>query len=279
MPKRRDSLWGASSLTTAPDPTLPGFERNLKPPDYLSPSSIGTWQQCPLKFKYSRIDKIVDPPTEATTLGNFVHDVLEALLLLPSENRTLAEARRLMREKWDVEYAEKTIDVIGQHNKKIHEFRWRAWWCIENYFSMENPQALTFDGLEDYVVGSIGKVPMRGYIDRWHRSDEGIVIGDYKTGKTPRPQWRGDKFQQLAIYALLLGAIHDEPVSRMELLYLKDGVRLTEPVKEPALVAVAEKIDSVYDELLASCASGQFEAKPSRLCDWCSYKSFCPAWV
>jgi putative RecB family exonuclease len=144
---------------------------------------------------------------------------------------------------------------------------------------MENPTAVQFDGLEDYVEGTIGQVPMRGYIDRWHREDTGIVIGDYKTGKTPRPQWRGDKFQQLAIYALLLGEIHQAPVARMELLYLKDGVRLSQPVEQPALAAVAESVDTVHKELLTACKTGEFPAQKSRLCDWCAYKTFCPAWV
>lgn len=272
-------------MTTAPDPTLPGLEGGLKPPQYLSPSSVSTWQQCPLKFKYSRIDKLVDPPTDATVLGNFVHDVLEGLLRLPQADRTVPAAQTLMRDLWNGEYEAKAEDVLTKKTSSsklpaaIHEFRWKAWWCVENYFEMENPQAVSFEGLEDYVVGSIGDVPMRGYIDRWHRTDEGIVIGDYKTGKTPRPQWRSDKFQQLAIYALLLGEIQKTSVQRMELLYLKDGVRLTQPVEEPVLAAVAESVHVVYDELLTSCESGNFETKRSRLCDWCAYKPFCPAWA
>ena len=255
------------------------FSDALSPPEYLSPSSVGTWQQCPLKFKYGRIDKIPDPPTEATILGNFVHDVLEGLLRLGSEDRNVSAARNIMRTLWDDDYGPRVIDIIGNDSKVVHEFRWRAWWCIENYFTMEDPAVVQFDGLEDYVVGSIDGAPVRGYIDRWHRTNDGIVIGDYKTGKTPRPQWRGDKFQQLAIYALLLEQIHNEPISNMELLYLKDGVRLSEKPKPATLDVVTESVKTTHVELGAACASGEFEARPSRLCDWCAYKTFCPAWV
>jgi putative RecB family exonuclease len=269
----------------APEPTLPGMDKELRPPAFLSPSSISTWQQCPLKFKYSRIDKLSDPPTDATVLGNFVHDVLEALLRLPPADRTELAARNIMRDVWLNEYEAKAEDVLtaatpmSRMREALHEFRWKAWWCIENYFKMEDPKNEMFDGLEDYVEGAIGRVPMRGYIDRWHRTGDGIVIGDYKTGKTPKPQWQGDKFQQLAVYALLLGQIHDEPVARMELLYLKDGVRLTQPVEQPTLTAVAESIETVYDELLTACDTGEFATKKSVLCGWCAYKPFCPAWV
>jgi putative RecB family exonuclease len=250
----------------------------LVPPEFLSPSSISTWQQCPLKYKYSKIDKIIDPPTEATVLGNFVHDALERLLLSPPESRTLSTAQSIMRSLWSDEYQNKAADVLHGHEAKMHEFRWRAWWCVENYFLMENPAEVSFEGLEDYVTGKVGDASLRGYIDRWGKDANGIVIGDYKTGKTPRPQWRNGKFQQLLIYAVLLGEIHQTKVNSLELLYLKDGVRLTHPVKTKELDETKKTIISVHAEIQEACATSNFEAKKHRLCDWCAYKSFCPAW-
>ncbi|MSV58070.1 MAG: exodeoxyribonuclease V subunit beta, partial [Actinobacteria bacterium] len=38
----------------------------LETPEYLSPSSIATYRDCPMKFKFSRIDRIVEPPTWQT---------------------------------------------------------------------------------------------------------------------------------------------------------------------------------------------------------------------
>ena len=46
-------------------------------PEYLSPSSIGLFRDCPQKFKLSYIDKIKEPPTWPLHLGSFVHEVLE----------------------------------------------------------------------------------------------------------------------------------------------------------------------------------------------------------
>ena len=266
-------------MPSQPEQFFIDVEKELSVPEYLSASSIGTWQQCPLKYKYSRIDRLPDPPTEATVLGNFVHDVLEQLHRQEPANRTLETARKIMRDVWSAEYEAKTADVLYDIPEKMHAFRWRAWWCVENYFSMEEPSDVTFDGLEDYVTGHIGDAPLRGYIDRWLNTDDGIIVGDYKTGKTPKPQWRGDKFQQLLIYALLLGDIHDKPVTSLELLYLKDGVRLTQKVKPSELNETLEKVSTVYTEIKTACETGQFEARKHRLCDWCSYKPFCPAWL
>lgn len=265
------------SLLTTPTEETPN--EKLVPPEFLSPSSISTWQQCPLKYKYSRIDKITDPPTEATVLGNFVHDALERLYLQDASERTLSNAQTIMRALWTDEYEKKASDVLGGMANKMHDFRWRAWWCVENYFAMESPQSLSFDGLEDYVTGKIGNASLRGYVDRWNKSSDGIVIGDYKTGKTPRPQWRGDKFQQLLIYAVLLEEIQNTSVSSLELLYLKDGVRLVHAVKQKELEQTKQTVMSVHSEIEQACSTANFEARKHRLCDWCSYKPFCPAWT
>ena len=67
------------------------------PPPHLSPSSMGTFRQCPLKWKYNKIDKIPDPSGKEALMGNFVHDVLEELYGLPPEERSQAQAQSLAR--------------------------------------------------------------------------------------------------------------------------------------------------------------------------------------
>ena len=46
-------------------------------PAYMSPSSIGTFNQCPMRYKYAKLDRIPEDSTEAQVLGSFVHEVLE----------------------------------------------------------------------------------------------------------------------------------------------------------------------------------------------------------
>lgn len=251
----------------------------LKAPPALSPSSIATFQQCPLKFKISRIDRIFEPPTEATELGTFVHSVLEALFELPAEMRTLDSARELIRRVWADGGEQAALAVVSDPDK-LRAYRWRAWWCVENYFAMEDPSKLHPEGTESNVHGQLGIATIRGIVDRWHRDRTGsVVVSDYKTGKTPRPQYEGDKFFQLMIYAALIEAAQDVRVKTVELLYLKDGVKLTRPVTRSALKKVVDVVSEVQAGIDQRCAAGSFEPQPSRLCDWCSYKPTCPAWA
>lgn len=254
----------------------------LRAPEYLSPSSIDTFKQCPLKFKFSRIDRLVDEPTEATVLGSFVHAVLEDLYALPAAERTLSASRSIMSAQWEKEWGAHAAAVLRGKEKAMHAFRWNAWWCIENYFKLENPTAIEPEGIEYELNSHINDVPVRGFIDRWHLGDEGVVISDYKTGKTPRPPYVDGKFFQLILYADVLCSTVEKPLERVELLYLKDGVKLQRSMSEEVQQSIASMRQTVVETNAAvkeRCERGEFEPTPNKLCDWCSYKSICPAWT
>lgn len=249
----------------------------LEPPPYLSPSSISTFQQCPLKYKYSRIDGMQEPPTEATLRGNFVHTVLEELYMLPQEERSLERARELAKQWWEIEYHQR-VDPYVRGDDAQRMFRWTSWWCIENLFGMENPQEISFDGLETELNDDIDGVAIKGFIDRWHRTEEGIVVGDYKTGKSPAPRFADDKYFQLFLYAYVLEKQLSERVARIELLFIKDSNRLVKDVTDDDRSLVRDTVITVRSEIDKRCISGEFEPIKHRLCDWCSFKKICPIW-
>lgn len=251
----------------------------LVAPERLSPSSISTFRQCPLKFKYGKIDGLVEPGTEATILGNFVHEILEELYLSPQHERTqsLAKdiARRIWAEKWE---AEACSVVRGEKEQNL--FRWTAWWCVENLWRLEDPTKLSPWGIERHVEGDIGGVKLHGYIDRlMYDEDNNARVCDYKTGKTPKKNYVGDKFFQLIIYTQLLGSLELNPQSlSVELLYLKDGVRFEKTLTPADVQHVVSVIQEVREGIEERCAKGYFEPSTSILCNWCSFKRMCPAW-
>lgn len=245
-------------------------------PRYMSPSSIGTFTQCPLKYKFSRLDKIPEPSTEAQVLGSFVHEVLEELFAYPKAERTEQLARTLAKNlwysKWQVEYND--LNTKCEEN----EFRWKAWWCIENYFAMEDPTSFDPSGVEAVMDSSIDGVPLYGIIDRWSIEDDKIVVSDYKTGKKPRPQYEWEKKMQITIYSILLKQQTGMEVGRAELLYLKSGQFSRYEITEDLENAVRVEVKNTWDQVTTSCATGEFETRTGPLCGWCFYKNMCPAW-
>jgi putative RecB family exonuclease len=66
--------------------------------------------------------------------------------------------------------------------------------------------------------------------------------------------------------------------SQLELLYLKDGVKFTEEVTDESLKNTVDRVVGIKEQIDERCVSGSFEPTKSKLCDYCSYKSICPAW-
>jgi len=247
-----------------------------EPPRYMSPSSIGTFQQCPMKFKFSRLDRLPTESTEAQHLGSFVHEVLEDLFALPAEERTESAARSIARWQWNMKWNEKFNELAEKGTE--NEFRWKAWWCIENYFGMEDPTSFEAAGIEAKMDGAIDGVPIFGIIDRWTLENDKLVISDYKTGKKPRPQYEWEKKMQITIYSILLAEQEEREVERAELLYLKSGEFARYEIDAELESAVRVEVSNTWDKVTTSCASGEFQTITGPLCNWCDYKPICPEW-
>ena len=251
----------------------------LTAPDYLSPSSIATFQQCPLRYKYSRIDGLTEPPTQATIFGNFVHDILEHFYALEPAERTAQAARQIAAATWST-YESDVQNILRSNAGEIRSFRWRAWWCIENLMKMEDVNSVSFEGLETGLDAAINGVKVKGFVDRWSLDENGaLVIGDYKTGKVPKPQYLGDKFDQLLIYGVILSDQLSKELGRIELLYITHSVRAEHLPTSEDVQRIKETVLSVRSQIDERCETGIFEPRKSPLCSWCHFKPMCPVWA
>lgn len=256
----------------------------FEPPEYLSPSSIGTFRDCPQKFKLSRIDRISEPPTWATHLGSFVHEVLEHLYQVDPEQRTHEVLRSLAADKWSEGEWEGKVLALTERPGTPRDFKIAAFDCMTNLWKIENPQEVELDGMEHEVLTNVEGVRMKGYIDRFTFDDDGaVVISDYKTGKIPSERFTSEdqKFFQLLAYALMLEASDQETTSKVQLLYLKHAV-MHELAATPVKLSIAKgTIVETKEALDAACASENFHCNVTKLCDWCFYKKsgHCPAFA
>jgi ATP-dependent helicase/nuclease subunit A len=93
---------------------------------------------------------------------------------------------------------------------------------------------------------------LEGYIDLLYRGPDGLVVVDYKTAATSHPgelDRRVDGYRlQGASYALAMGAVTDEPVSRVTFLFL---------TPEGAVERHLEKLDTALARVRALAAAGQ----------------------
>jgi putative RecB family exonuclease len=193
--------------------------------------------------------------------------------------RSLDNAKYSARFIWESEAWEERVSPYLR-TLSINDFRWNSWWCIENLFGLENPSLIHPKGVEFEVNGAINGVVIKGFIDRWIQNENTITISDYKTGKVPSSRYMEGKFFQLVLYALLLKEMGmSEEDFKLELLYLKDGVRKTHTPNETDYKSAIHLITTVKKEIDEAYEDNKWPAVPSRLCDWCVYKSsICSYW-
>ena len=254
------------------------------PPDYLSPSSIRLYQDCPQKFKINKFDNIKEPPSWATELGTFTHEVLEHLYLLDPSERTHDSVKTLASQLWADNGWEEKVLSLDEPKGDIKKFKQTAFSNMINLWNLENPQETFIDEMELEVESEVEGVRMRGFIDRLFISDdETAIISDYKTGRVPNPRYNtpDKQFFQLLAYALMLESANDVQTSQLDLLYLTESTKKTLEVT-PALLATAMgTIVETKEALDNACNTGEFHCKVTNLCDWCHYKKtgLCPAFA
>jgi putative RecB family exonuclease len=254
----------------------------LERPPHLSPSSLDTFLQCPLRYKLSRIEGLQEPPSADSLVGNFVHSTLEDLFKLPHKQRTKDAFKALLRNQWETEYRERAEAIVPE--SEINDFRWRAIWAMENYFAIEDPTIITpgddeHDGIETEINPTevqVAGVPIKGFIDRWDLDGEKIKVTDYKTGKTPQPRFQPQKYRQLLIYADALQTMVGREASEINLLFIKDGTRLQQQVTPVTLRSMRDTVKQAWDGITERCETGDFETKVGPLCGWCAFKPICP---
>jgi len=241
------------------------FARPDKPLQ-LSASSIETYEQCSLKYKFAYQWKIPTGPHAATTFGNTLHAVIGRYMEL-RKKRAVAfpELDQILRELWssagfsdryqEEEYRRAGLEQLAAFHA-IHE---RA---IPDV--VEKQKGFTM---------KVGGTDVTGYIDQINRlAGRQVEIVDYKTGR-PKTRKDADNDCQLSLYAL----------AARQVLRL-DPVRLTfynlatnEPVSTSRDDQDLNKARERVEEVAARIRAGQFEALPGFHCRYCEYRPLCPA--
>lgn len=256
-------------------------------PKKLSPSRISDFHQCPKKFYYKTIEKLPDPQTEEAMRGSIAHDVLEQMYKLPKAERTVERAMALLEELWP-KYEEKSdFDRLESEKPglktRMDKFVKKA---LENYFKIEDPTLYDPSSLEEYVCFDMpGDGPtVHGFIDRVDdiefNGQQRVYISDYKTGKIPQPRYAHKAFYAMRIYAYLMYQLTGQIPEALHLIYLKGTSRekavLREKVTENTITQAEQELRTSWVKIQQAAAEEKWPAKPSVLCNWCSFKTICP---
>ena len=252
---------------------------SLPLPTTLSPSKISAFKHCPLQFRFSVIDRLPEPPSPAASKGTLVHRALERLMLRAPADRTPASALA------DLELARlelaPTEEFAGLElgEEQLDAFHAEARALMLRYFEVEDPAAVRPIGLELRLSVPVGSLRLRGVIDRLELDGDGeLVVTDYKTGSVPSERAEQDRLGGVHFYSLLCERLLGRRPVRVQLMYLSRPEVLSICPSEQSVTGMERRALALYAAVERACARDDFRPNRSRLCDWCNFQAYCPAW-
>ena len=248
-------------------------------PLVLSPSQVETFEKCGLRWLLAACVGAEDGGAgEFATMGKVIHAVAE--LVGGDEGATDADIAKRLDEIWDdldfrsVWYSDKQR---GQAEKMVAKFM--AW--------HNRPEAREVVSVEDSFDIDLGRVRIRGRIDRAERDDQGRAwIVDIKTSSVAVREDDLPRHPQLGVYqlAVMLGAFADKGLIEpggAELIQVGKGaftarVRI-QTQAPPSADQDPEWPRHLVDRVAEGMSSPVFEAKRDDHCRTCPVQSCCPA--
>jgi putative RecB family exonuclease len=248
-------------------------------PSSLSPSKVSSFKSCALAFRFSAIDKLPEPPSPSMVKGTLVHRALELLFWEElAGKRTPAAAMDRLRRAW-LEMQEDPEFVSLELSKEDEgEFYTAAAGLLDNYFGIEDPNAVHVLGTELYLEAQIGAMRLRGIIDRLDLLPDGeLRVVDYKTGRAANAAYDNSRLGGVQFYAFLCEQVLGRRPAQIQLLHLAEPVAIISTPTEQTTRGLEQRALAVWTAIERACEREDFRPKPSGLCDYCAYKAYCPA--
>jgi len=248
----------------------------------VSYSALENFKHCPLKYKFSQIDKIKEPKSKEAIFGSYIHKILKWFYQQDPNFPTLKMLLTYYKGHWP-----KKTEGFSWPNKREENFYFKEGQrMLQDFYQKNIPPQSSIVDLETHFEVVITEDPSRldkthilsGIIDRVDKLPDGTVeIIDYKTGKRMPSQKQVDNNIQLSLYAI--GLRNRWPNLSLDnlslsLYFLKFGEKIkTKRSKEDLEKAYNKTID-----LIQQIRRSHFEPHPSPLCAWCGYRNICPVW-
>lgn len=246
---------------------------------------------CPLLYRFRTLDRLPERPGRAALRGTLVHEVLDRLFDVPPQDRDLDVAAGLLPAALmdllgaDPDLAFALVEdapwpgptpEVDEH--LLTTMRKEARSLLRTYFAMEDPRGLEPLHREQLVETELEPgLVLRGYVDRLDEADGGLRVVDYKTGRSPGPQWEQAAMFQLRFYALIVHLDSGRLPERLQLLYLGNGEVLTYEPDAEDLRRFERKLRALWAAITRAAEQKDWRANRSAKCRWCSHQQLCPA--
>ncbi len=245
-----------------------------------SHSRLGTFENCPLKFRFKYIDKMESAVEGIESfMGSRVHEALEKLYKDKrfQKNDSLEELLEFYSAQWDKNWHQDIKIVRKEYSAENYKKMGKKY--ISEYFDQYKPfdQAKTL-ALEERVRINLGDgYELQGFIDRLSLAGDLYEIHDYKTSLNAPSQEELDEDRQLALYSISVREKYPD-AERVDLVwhYLSIGKEMRSSRSEQQLEELKKSICVLIDSIECAKEQEKFPPRESALCSWCEYAEHCP---
>lgn len=260
-----------------------GFEGMPERLFVCTPSKLGTYADCPRRYRYAYVDRPAPPkgpPWAHNSLGASVHTALKNWYALAADRRRPEVLGTLLKGTW-------VREGYRDDEQERDAFR-RALTWLESYVAGLDPADEPV-GVERVVAVKTAVLAFNGRTDRIDSrpGPDGrpeLVIVDYKTGRTGLDADDARGSQALALYAYAAERVFRKPCRRVELHHLPTGtVAAHEHTPESLHRQLTRAEDTARDIMAAERAvvdgadpDTAFPTEPGPRCGWCDYRRTCP---
>jgi len=234
-------------------------------PRFLSYTQVNTYNTCPLKYKYSYILNIPQPPAHALSFGSTIHDTLKDFhSALMSKTVSKEQLMEMYEDNWQ---------PAGYLNAEHRETRFKEGKKLLQRYYKDNKELKNKPiEIEKGFNVWIGGTKFFGRIDRIDELEGGgVEIVDYKTGQ-PKDQKYVDKDDQITFYAIGAQEALGYKPKQMSLYFVETGEKVTTTRTDAQLKKAKTEVEKIVKQM----KSGDFKASPGRHCSWCSFREICP---
>ena len=258
-------------------------------------SKLKLFEQCPKSYHFTYLDpvysrmknKLKKDPSNIWPfyiIGRSIHDAITLFLHLPEKEQTKENLKEKLKLTWKSEAMPQKIPPLGKWGgfKELEEERQyykQALEMLVNFFKTfdkklkikylpTNDLKNSIDDYKDLIKPISEDFDISGKFDLILGENE-ISIVDFKTSKS-----EDYNIFQLQFYKLLAELNFEQPINKASFYYLRTGnikeFDLTKDDAEKIKKEVLQKIDRIIKEK-------EFVPKPSKLCQYCIFRTFCPA--
>jgi putative RecB family exonuclease len=252
-------------MKRAEQQALPGMD--LGRATFVSPSSLERYRHCPRLYRFLHVDGLwrLSRSSPQQAFGTSVHAALREFYRLPVGRRSLRTLLELFRRLWVRDGYRGKEEQQRERERGVQALR--AWYRQADTTVVPHATEL---GLQ----ATYGGIVVKGRLDRVDAAaDGGLVVVDYKTGRSAATQEAADADEALTIYAALAERRLGRPVRRLVLDYVVAGEQV---VTERPPDVLRERLGEVLATAQRLRDDREFAPRPGPWCGGCDLLGRCP---